>query len=208
MKKFFLSIFCFAGVALFAQNTPSTTANYDLAARFAPSRINRMVFSTTVNPNWLKHSNRFWYEYSTPAGKRFCILDAATGAKRDLFDPARIAAEVTMVVKDPFDAQHLPVQDLKFIDNETKIRFGIRSTLDAEKKEEDGDSQEERGNRRGRGGRGGGTGSATAEKKIFWFEYDLRTGVLTHLEDFDPEKRFPRWASISPDGETIVFSKH
>ncbi|MCL2682400.1 MAG: S9 family peptidase [Bacteroidales bacterium] len=199
MKKLLISIFCFAALSLFAQNTPVTKANYDLAARFSPEKVNKMVFSTTVSPNWLKHSNRFWYEYSTPEGKRFYIVDANTGTKRDLFDPVQVAADVMMVVKDPFDAQYLPVQDLKFIDNETKIRFGIRSSLDEDKKEPiEGDSQDNR--------RGGS--SARKEKKIFWFEYDLQSKKLTELKDFDPEKKFPTWANISPDGETVLFMKH
>jgi dipeptidyl aminopeptidase/acylaminoacyl peptidase len=199
MKKLLTTIFCLTTIVLFAQNTPITTANYDLAERFSPAKINRMVWSTAVSPNWMKNSNRFWYEYSTPAGKRFYITDAATGQKRDLFDPVKMAADITMIVKDPFDAQHLPIQDLKFIENETKIRFGITSSLPADKKDEIGETQD---NSRRSGGR------PSTEKKIFWFTYDLRTQELTHLNDYDPEKRYPRWANISPDGQTILFMKH
>jgi dipeptidyl aminopeptidase/acylaminoacyl peptidase len=147
----------------------------------------------------LKNSNRFWYEYSTPQGKKFYIVDANSGRKTELFDPEKMAADVTLVVKDPFDAQHLPVRDLKFIDNETKIRFGIQSSLDEDKKDI-GDSQDEkRTETRGSTGKG---------KKTFWFEYDLQSQKLLHLTDFDPEKKYPKWANISPDGETVLFMKH
>ncbi|MCL2028532.1 MAG: S9 family peptidase [Bacteroidales bacterium] len=201
MKKFLLLVFCIAGLTAFAQNTPITTANYDLAERFSPQKVNRMVFSTAVSPNWMKKSNRFWYEYSTPAGKRFYSVDANTGQKRDLFDPAKMAADVSLIVKDPFDAQHLPVRDMKFTDDETKIRFGIQSSLRKETPDEIGNSQDNRNS--GSSGSGG-----TSDKKIFWFEYDLQSQQLTHLEDFDPEKKYPKWANISPDGQTILFMKH
>ena len=36
-------------------------ANYRLASRFSPKKVDKMVFSTTVDPHWLKYSDRFWY---------------------------------------------------------------------------------------------------------------------------------------------------
>lgn len=195
MKKILFSIFCIAGMALSAQNTPVTKANYDLAARFSTEKINKMVFSTSVSPHWLKNSNRFWYEYSTPEGKKFYIVDAATGAKKELFDAVKMAEDIMLVVKDPFDAQHLPIQDMKFIENETKLRFGIKSTLDEDKKDEKKSNEP-------------ADAKKAKEKKIFWFEYDLQSQKLTELKDYDPEKRHPRWANISPDGTTVLFMKH
>jgi dipeptidyl aminopeptidase/acylaminoacyl peptidase len=184
-----------ASFALSAQNTPVKTANYDLAARFSPAKVNKMVYSTGIAPHWLKHSNRFWYEYSTPQGKKFYIVDAATGAKKELFDAVKIAEDVMLVVKDPFDAQHLPLQDMKFIDNETKLRFGIKSTLNEDKKDDKKSNEP-------------ADATKAKEKKVFWFEYDLQSKKLTELKDYDPEKKFPRWANISPDGETVLFMKH
>ncbi len=43
--------------------------NYELAARYSPEQVKKMVFSTSVNPHWLKKSDRFWYEYETSDGK-------------------------------------------------------------------------------------------------------------------------------------------
>ena len=39
------------------------------------------------------------------------------------------------------------------------------------------------------------------------FTDNLNTGVLVELNDFKKPKRNLRWASISPDGQTIVFAK-
>ena len=41
-------------------------ANYELAARFAPYRIREMVHSTSVDPQWIEGTDRFWYEWRTP----------------------------------------------------------------------------------------------------------------------------------------------
>jgi len=196
MKKLFFSFFCLVGMALFAQNTPITRANYDLAERFSQRRLEQMVFSTTVNPNWLQNSNRFWYEWRTPQGRRFMIVDANNGRSAELFDPVRMAAEITQIVRDPFCPVYLPIENLRFIENETQIRFSIRSSV-----QRPGTPVNNRV-------AFGSARRAGADRQVFWFTYDLRTSVLTHLEDFDPERRFPGWANISPDGQFIVYMRN
>ena len=44
-------------------------------------------------------------------------------------------------------------------------------------------------------------------KKFHHFEYELARGKLTMLEGFVDKPERPRWANISPDGETIVFGR-
>ncbi len=45
------------------------TANpYELAQRFAGSKLRNMLFSTTVDPHWFKSGNKFWYSYKTGEG--------------------------------------------------------------------------------------------------------------------------------------------
>ena len=57
-----------------AQQTPAVKANYQLAARFSSKKLEKMIFSTTVDPHWLKKSNRFWYTYETTEGKKWYIV--------------------------------------------------------------------------------------------------------------------------------------
>ena len=73
-------------VNLYAQQTPITTANYQAAARFSPKKLEKMIFSTAVDPHWLKKSNRFWYMYETTEGKEWYIVDPVKGEKKVLFD--------------------------------------------------------------------------------------------------------------------------
>jgi len=182
-----LSICCFTS---FSQTGPK--ANYQLASRFSPKKLEKMVFSTAVDPHWLKKSDRFWYVYETPQGKNWYIVDPAKAQKRVMFDNAKLAAKLTNIVKDPFDAQHLMIDSLRFIKDENWIQFEVKSSQEVERK----DTTVKKGT------------PPVKEKKVFYFEYNLDNEQLVQLSDFKKPKRRPRWASVSPDGETIVFAKN
>ncbi|MBV9987588.1 MAG: DPP IV N-terminal domain-containing protein [Chitinophagaceae bacterium] len=191
-----LVIFLFAACTAFAQNTPVTKANYQQAARFAPRKLEKLIFSTNVDPHWLKKSDRFWYVYETTEGKKWYIVDPAKGEKRLLFDNADLAAKITRIVRDPFDAQHLGLDSMRFIKDENWIQFEVKSSQDVEKK----DSTTSAGRR--------GNTPPVKEKKIFYFEYNILTGELIELADFKKPKRKPNWAAVSPDGNIIVFGRN
>ena len=61
--------------------------NYELASQFSAKRIDQMVFSTSLTPNWFRDSDKFWYEWKTPAGTQYWIVDPETGRKT----PANLA---------------------------------------------------------------------------------------------------------------------
>jgi hypothetical protein len=84
-----------------------------------------MVFSTSVNPHWLKKSDRFWYEYETSDGKNWILVDPARKTKSQLFDRDKLAMEIT---KDAYDGQHLKIEDVKFLEDENAIRFKVEGT--------------------------------------------------------------------------------
>jgi dipeptidyl aminopeptidase/acylaminoacyl peptidase len=174
-----------------AQTVPVVKANYQLAARFSPKKLEKLIFSTSVDPHWLKKSDRFWYMYETTEGKKWFIVDPVKGEKKLLFDNADLAAKISAVVQDPFDAQHLGLDSMKFVRDENTIQFEVKSTREIEKK----DSTARKGT------------PPVKEKKVFYFEYNLNTTVLTELTDFKKPKRKPVWASISPDSSTIVFGR-
>lgn len=118
MKKVFIlfTLFFIAQLSM-AQEAPYK-GNYELASRFSPEKLKKMIFSTSVNPHWLKNSDRFWYEYETSDGKNWYLVNPATRTKTALFDKDALAAQLTLAVKDPFDGQHLDLKDLKFLENE------------------------------------------------------------------------------------------
>ena len=58
MKR--LILFCFAAV-LMCGNALAQEPNYALADRFSAKKVNAMVYSTAIRPNWFKNSDKFWY---------------------------------------------------------------------------------------------------------------------------------------------------
>lgn len=172
---------------LFAQQSPEP--NYRQAARFSPKKLEKLIFTTSVDPHWLKQSDRFWYEYNTSNGKKWYLVDPKAASKRQLFDTEKLAAAITAIVKDPFDAQHLNIDSLRFVRDENWVQFEIKSSLEEERK----DSTAKK--------------DAKKDKKTFYFEYNINNGQLVQLTDFKKPKRKPSWASISPDGQTILFAR-
>jgi dipeptidyl-peptidase-4 len=214
---------------LLAQNIPITKANYKLAERFSPDKLKKMVFSTSVDPHWLKLSDRFWYTYETPEGKTFNMVDPVKKTKTPIFDNVKMAAMLTRETKDPYDAKHLPIDKIKFIKDETTVRFEVESSqMEEEKQEEKGekvkeeeekiekDKEEQKEKEKDKEKKDEDKKVRSKDKKekkppkkkIFYFEYSLVTGKLTLLEDFKKPPEIPKWASVSPDEQMILFSKH
>ena len=182
-----------------SQDTP--TPNYRMAERFSPANLEKMVFSTTVDPHWLKHSDRFWYSYETSEGRRWYIVDPVQASKKDLFDVVKIAAEMSRLTGDPFDAKHLSIQKLKFTNKESALSWEVTSKLvevdeedeDDMEKEEDSDDKKKKKKKK--------------VPKVWYFEYNLATQTLTLNEEKKKEKENPDWASISPDSSYVLFSR-
>ena len=187
-----------------AQSPPGngvTQANYRLAARFAPYKIRRLVYSTGVTPRWIKGSDRFWYEWDSPEGKRYMIADPVPGTRRPLFDNDRIAAELTRITRDPWDGKHLPIRSIKFLDANT-LQFEVESSQDTIIKDAEavrGDSQQTQ--------RGQATRNPPTKKKVWHFRYNVATQTLSEIPDYLAPDNHPAWASVSPDGQTIVYGR-
>ena len=84
------------------------------------------------------------------------IVDPLKNEKKAMFNNDKIAAELTKIIKDPFDGQHLPIDSIKFIKDENWIQFEVKSTIEINKDEEvKKDAKPEK------------------IKKTFYFEYHL-----------------------------------
>lgn len=193
-KTLLLSGFMLAAVSAFAQE-PVYQGNYELAARFSPEKMRKMVFSTSVNPHWMKKSDRFWYEYETSDGKRWYVVDASRKTKTELFDRDKLAAEITKAVKDPYDGQHLDLDDLKLMEDENTIRFKVKSTADVLKSDWDEIKEKNK------------NAKDSLEKKVHTFLFDITTQTLTEIETVKDPKRLS-WANIAPDSSKVVYTKN
>ena len=193
-----------------AENNLTPSPNYRLAAKFSPDNLAKLVHSTTIEPHWLKNGNRFWYQYKTTSGSNYYLVDADQKSKTKLFDNAKMAKWLTEITKDPYDAQHLPKFDFKFVKNETAIRFRITSTEEVEAVEEDvktdkkkvdteKDSTDVKKDKKKK---------PKMEKKVYHLEYKLGDNKLTIIDNKKEDEKLKRWPNIAPDSSIVLFSKN
>ena len=196
-------------------------ANYELAARFLPDQIGKLVFDVAVTPHWFTESDRFWYSYQTTDGTNYYVVDPAKKAKSKLWDNAKLAATLSTLTNFPYDAQHLPIKRLKLLEKDTKMRFEVEIRKNAvvpnepkkEKSQEDVEESTKETEGKTVESKQGSGATATGEKekpedtRVLYFEYDLASQTLKRLDDVEPPKKKAMWASISPDAKTVVFAR-
>ncbi|MGB6683041.1 MAG: DPP IV N-terminal domain-containing protein [Candidatus Acidiferrum sp.] len=201
------------------------TPNYGLEARFLPASMNKLVFDLSVTPHWFTLSDKFWYSYRTSEGTHYYIVDPVKKSKAPLWDNAKVAAALSLLTNFPYNAQHLPIKRLKLVDKDTRMRFEVEIRKDGvvpnepEKKiQNDGSQQgnesevkqgeEKQTEQQGQRTEGSGAPAEPKEEtRTLVFEYDLATGKVTRLDDAEPVKPRPLWASVSPDEKTFVFAR-
>ncbi len=202
-KILLLAISATFAVATMAQNTPITESNYDLPSRFSPAKMKTLVHSLSVTPNFLKDGNRFWYSYKTSEGTSWYLVDGVKGTKEPLFDNAKMAARISEITLDPCDAQHLPLRDIRFAEDGKSFIFEVTSSQNMTKEEleiynerrqisEDEEDEKKKEQK---------------IRKTIFMEYNLASGTVTELPDYFKLHVNPSWASISPDGNTIIFAR-
>ncbi len=204
--------------------------NYELASQWTSAKIGKLIFDTSVTPHWLEFSDRFWYTFETPAGRKWWMVDPVKKTRVALWDNAKMAANLTRILRTPYDAQHLPINTVKFIDNDTKIRFSVdlpnaSKVVSSSGEELMGQIEQDQTGRQGgagRGGqqqqqqdeqqqvgrgRGGVAGGPPPGQKRWWLEYEIAGETLTLNDKYEAEKPKPAWAAVSPDKQTILFAR-
>jgi dipeptidyl-peptidase-4 len=191
---------CFIGIEA---QTPNSTANYRLAERFSPKQIERMVFSTSVQPNWLESGDKFWYSYQTSEARFYYIVDLDKKAKTPLFDNHKMATQLTLITKDPYDKDNLPVINPKFKKGDRFFTFSVQSTQPEEEVKDSVKSTDKNDST------SVAVKKAPAKKgnKIFRLLYDTQTGVLIEDKDWTEEKKKPSWANVAPDSSVVIFAR-
>jgi dipeptidyl aminopeptidase/acylaminoacyl peptidase len=206
---------------------PKAKANYELAARWTPAKVGKLVFDLAATPHWMETGDRFWYSFENTSGRKFYIVDPAKKTKTMVYDPAKLAAALTTATGLPYDSQHLPITTIRFVKNEGTIQFEVNVPRDAlipgEKKppaaatttdanqqndgQDDGEDSADTPQQQlgGRGASNYGPPPARNQKQLV-FEYELTANKLTLLDE--APKRKPTWASISPDDKTVVFVRN
>lgn len=181
-----LTLLAVSGMAQSRQERMVRTPNYELAERFSAKRIGQMVFSTSVRPVWFRNGDKFLYAWKTSDGAQYYIADPKAGKTEPVFDMDKLAMQITEIMRDPFDAKHLPISNISIDpENDGVLKFDIKST------KEKTDT----------------TGKATGEKLTYHFRYEIAGKKLTY-DTADKKEKYPDWANVSPDGLTGVYMKN
>lgn len=181
-----LTLLAISGMAQSRHERMVRTPNYELAERFSAKRIGQMVFSTSVRPVWFRNGDKFLYAWKTSDGTQYYIADPKAGKTEPVFDMDKLAMQITEIMRDPFDAKHLPISNISIDpENDGILKFDIKST------KEKTDT----------------TGKATGEKLTYHFRYEIAGKKLT-CDTADKKEKYPDWANVSPDGLTGVYMKN
>src|SRR6516162_5624818 len=119
------------GIGADAVPAKPARANYELAARWTPAKVGKIIFDTAVTPHWMDSGDRFWYSFENTSGRKFYIVDPAKKTKTQVYDPAKLAAALTTATGLPYDSQHLPITVIRFVKNEGSIQFEVSVPRDA-----------------------------------------------------------------------------
>ena len=183
MKRILMTILAVSYLGTAVVNAQERLPEYLQAEKFTQDKLNTMLFSTTVDPHWFQQGNCFWFEYKTSDGTQWYVVDPGKKTKTPLFDRDELAAQLTETVRDPYDAHHLPIRNLKAKEDGKTFTFEVISSKEI---------KNEKGKK---------------EKETFYFSYDYPTKTLTHLKDKEKEPKRLGWGSISPDKKTVVYAK-
>jgi len=170
-----------------ASEPEAVTPNYNLAEQFSPTKVRRLVPQTSVRANWFESSNKFWYKWQTIDDIHYYIVDPASGKKSEMWSMSDLAEKVTIATNYPFDAQHLPIENIE-LEQDNVVLFDIaphkvmvENNVYAPKDDE-------------------------GKALVFHFKWDI---AAQSLEQIDERKAdIPEWANVSPDGKIAVYQKN
>ena len=102
-------------------------ANWALANRFTTTALRAITYTPAVQPRFLGKSDTMWYNWRDRNGSRFVLFvpSPTGGTKRPLFDVNKMAQQLTLISKKPYDATNLPFQTVTFLKNHKAFRFTV-----------------------------------------------------------------------------------
>lgn len=115
-----------SGQGVSANDRPQ--ANWELSNKFTTQALQRVIYSTTLQPRWIGKTDSMWYNWRNRQGASFYLVYPPTKTKRPLFDHVKLAASLAMAHQKPYEPNALPFSTLNFTKDHKAIRFTVDST--------------------------------------------------------------------------------
>lgn len=100
-------------------------ANYELAEQFSSKKMEKMVGSTSVKPEWIDGKDQFWYTYSNSSGKNWYFVDIPKRRHQLLFDREDLAEQLTTFLSTAINPKDLPLKDFKYDPQKKRFTFTV-----------------------------------------------------------------------------------
>ncbi|MEO2161699.1 MAG: hypothetical protein ABGY29_04160, partial [bacterium] len=101
------------------------TPNYEQASKFDSAYLRQRTYSSSVSPNWIGETDRFWYSYKTSAGTRYYLVDPGAGTRAHLFDHEAVASALSLAVRQPLESTQLSLGRAKINDEGTELSVTV-----------------------------------------------------------------------------------
>ena len=108
-------IFCILISTLFITGL-SKKADFKTAEKFAPENLRKMVGSRSVQPHWIKNSEKFWYKYKTSNNTFYYIVDTKKVVKSPLFDREKMISSLSSFADKKLNNKIAKIKKIEFKD--------------------------------------------------------------------------------------------
>ena len=108
----------------------ANTANWTLANRFSAAALRNITYTFGVQPRFLGKTDSAYYVFKDSKGVRIMLYvpSPTGGTKKPLVDPDKLAEQLTLLSKKPYDATNLPITTITFLKNHKAFRFNVDTT--------------------------------------------------------------------------------
>ncbi len=125
--RFLPSVICLGILFLSQFRAQAQQANFELAERFTTQKMEKLIGSTDVIPNWIEDSDNFWYEWEDARGANWFYVDIEARNQRELFDREELAGLLSEEFKRPFNATDLELKGFDFDEDKELFTFHVDS---------------------------------------------------------------------------------
>lgn len=104
--------------------TTDLRARYERAQALEQgSGTKKMVFNTTLYPNWIADTDHFWYQRHSRKGYEYRLVNAKNNNNEIAFDHQILAKVLSDVVAQEVDVENLPLENLKITLSPRTVSF-------------------------------------------------------------------------------------